>query len=145
MGVSKKHQVNQQDIDMIKALLTAGLSYTQVSKLSKRSWNVVTLVDKCNGTVKDYKRLGRERNARYAAKREQEKVGTVEHAIKGLATTKANVPEPVSLKETIEAMGNLNDVRNIGQRLDHIETQMQEIIDLHHDVIASLSAKKIIW
>lgn len=136
--IHKWHVVNQKEVDLIKALLDANLPYNKIAKISGRSAWVITDVKNSDGTVAGYRETARARQAaRQAA--EEAKTKAVE------AQVEATQPAALINPAPVEHLEYLNDSKVIAKRLDHIETQIQELIDNHHAMMTILQSKKLIW
>lgn len=117
--MGKKPVVTQKDIDLIKALLTAGLKKTKIEEISNRSWGVITAIEKSDGTLKDYRDIQNKKYIKYNKSRE--KVETPEYKI----TDYVDVPA-VHLEELRSIRAELK-LQN--QKLEHVETLLNELVD----------------
>lgn len=117
--MAKRTRITKKDIDLIKALLTAGLTKSKIEEISKRSYNVIAVIEKSDGTLEDYKKVSRELHEEYISKK------TEAQPPRTKITDYVNVPD-LAIKE-LAAMRD--EQAKQSQRLEHIETLLNELIE----------------
>ena len=127
--MSKRTRMTQKDVDLIKALIAAGLPKVKINEISGRSSNTIDYVEASDGTLDGYKQYAKEQNAKYVREKE---------------TAAPEIDTAAS-----ETQSNTNGIHNslqvMNQRLEHLETQIQELVDETSAVNAMLGKKKLIW
>lgn len=114
-----------KEFAQIKKMFELKLSVTQIMELTGRTHAVVSRIQKSD-TFNQYKdELQREYENRNKAKEV--------------------TPAIASVTPSTSAIDYDNTVKVISQQLDHLEKQMQEVIDNQNGLLATVKTRKIIW
>lgn len=120
--------LDANEFEKIKKMFGYGLNVTQVHKICERSAYTVSIVKQAKD-FNEYKDITR---ARYEEEKNA-KTATVPAAVS--ATPHQLTPDP-NVANTISA---------INQQLNHLEKQLQEVIDTQNALLAVAGKGKIIW
>jgi len=112
--------VDQKEMDKIHQLKDYGLTNSQIGKIIGRPSTTVSRVAKYK-TLEEYREATRVERKQYA---------------------EAQQPQQPSIKQTLD---DQNKGILVAQRLDHIESQLQELVDTYGTIAEQLSKKKLLW
>lgn len=144
----KTHKrITQKEIDLIKALLVAGIKKNKIKEISGRSGFSIKIVEQSDGTLKDYHRKYHENRdewlKRKAVKDQGQESVSVDQGTDEIVDQKIEVDLAESAIKSLQSVQNALMVMN--QRIEHIEKMMGEHIESHQAELTLLKSKKIIW
>lgn len=138
-------RITQKEIDLVKALLEAGIKKSKIKEISGRSGYSIKIIERSDGTLKGYHHqyhLDRDEWLKKVALKNQK---NLESASSDQEAESVKAVETPSLFSSERELDLMNSLRVMNQRLDHIEKMMGDHYDSHQAELTLLKSKKIIW